>query len=134
MEFLPLVRPDGWIISISTLPSGTAMQNWDIVQTPQNPTVPIYARIPLNLMDAYRRRKAGRFAVNYEYLLLDPNGKDLDLMTEWVEEGKVRPVVGSVVKFDDIEAVRKACQVVYDGKGGIGKAVISMEGTITDDK
>ncbi|KAK1145249.1 hypothetical protein N8T08_004402 [Aspergillus melleus] len=128
MEFLPLMRPDGYIISIATLPSGNDMQNWDLLHVPHKPTIPIYVRIPLNLMDAYRRRKARRYGVQYEYLLLEPNGKDLDFLTEFVEDGRLTPVVGTVVKFDDIEAVRKACQVVYDGQGGIGKAVISMGG------
>lgn len=126
MEFLPLMRPGGCIISIATIPSGDQMQQWDLIRLPHNPTVPIYVRIPLNLMDSYRRRKARWSSVQYEYLLLEPNGKDLDSLSGWVEEGKLRPVVGSVVNFDDLEAVKKACQVVYDGQGGIGKAVISM--------
>jgi hypothetical protein len=59
-------------------------------------------------------------------MFLEPNGKDLDSLREWIEEGKVKSVVGTVVNLRDIEEVRRACQVVYDGKGGLGKAVIRV--------
>jgi phosphoribosylformimino-5-aminoimidazole carboxamide ribonucleotide (ProFAR) isomerase len=55
---------------------------------------------------------------------LEPNATDLNSIREWVEIGKVRAIVGTKAHFKDLKAVRDACQVVYDGKGGIGKSVI----------
>ncbi|KAA8652840.1 NADP-dependent oxidoreductase [Aspergillus tanneri] len=126
MEYLPLVRQDGWVISISTMPSGSQLQEWDIMHLPHNPTVPAYVRIPLNLLDRMKRLKAQRYGAHYEYMFLTPSGEDLDSLRAWVEEGKVRPVVGTVADFHDIDAIRRVCQVVYDGQGGLGKVVISM--------
>jgi hypothetical protein len=62
--------------------------------------------------------------VKYEYLFLDPNGEDLDFLRRLVEQGKLTSVVGREVNFEDIDGVREASQVIYSGKGGIGKAVL----------
>lgn len=77
-------------------------------------------------MDSFRKLRARRYGVNYSYLFLDPSGKDLDELRGYVEDGKVRSVVGTTVELQDIEAVRKACQVVFSGKGGLGKMVIKI--------
>lgn len=70
--------------------------------------------------------RAWRWGVEYEYFFLEPNGGDLDRLAGWVEQGKVRAVVGRVVDFRDVEGVREACEEVYSGRGGIGKAVIEV--------
>lgn len=65
----------------------------------------------------------------YEYFFLQPNGEDLEELARYVGEGKLRAVVGTTVDFRDIEKVREACWQVYNGKGGIGKAVIEVINT-----
>ncbi|KAE8392130.1 chaperonin 10-like protein [Aspergillus alliaceus] len=106
-ECLPLSRPGGCIISISTLP----------------PAIPVYVRMALNLRDFVRKMWAQWQSVPYEYIWTDPNGDDLDMLSRWVEEGIVKPVVGNSVGFYDIEAVRQPCQVVYDDQSLGGKGV-----------
>jgi hypothetical protein len=59
-------------------------------------------------------------------MFLEPSGEDLDLLRGFVEGGKVRTVVGEVVDMQDIEGVRRACQVVYENWGGLGKAVFRV--------
>jgi hypothetical protein len=39
----------------------------------------------------------------------------------------LKPIVGSVVKLSDIEGVRKGCQQLLDGKGGVGKFVVEID-------
>jgi hypothetical protein len=57
-------------------------------------------------------------------MFLEPGGEDLDSLRGFVEGGKVRTVVGEAVDMQDIAAVRRACQVVYENWGGLGKVVI----------
>ena len=64
-------------------------------------------------------------------MFLKSSGKDLDELRNYVEEGRLRTVVGTVAEIHDIVSVRNACNVVYSGKGGIGKSVIRVSKTST---
>jgi len=55
---------------------------------------------------------------------MHPEGKGLEDLSRWVQEGKVKPIVGRVAKLTDTEGVKKGCQEVCDAKGGIGNFVI----------
>lgn len=127
MEYLPLLRSKtGRIVSVSTMPSGAQLQNSSFMKLPNQPTVPVYIRIALNVADYIRRFRASRYGVEYTYLSLEASGIELDTLTKNIEEGKLKPVVGSTVDFRDIDAVRNACQAAYSGRGGIGKTVIKI--------
>jgi hypothetical protein len=127
MDYLCLLRPKtGTVISIATAPSGDQLQSSSVMRLPSKPTLPAYVRIPLNIIDWIRKWRASRWKVTYAYLFVDPIGKDLDTLREWIDGKGVKSVVGTTVDFEDIEGVRKACQVVSDGKGGVGKAVIKF--------
>ena len=127
MAYLSLMVPKtSLIISIATTPSATQIQTADFMNRPDKPQVPWYSRIILNSMDAVRKARARRCGVEYSYLFLGTNAEDLKALGEWVEEGKLRPVVGTRVQFRDLEKVKEAAGQVYEGKGGIGKAVILM--------
>jgi hypothetical protein len=132
MDYLSLMRPKtGTIISISTTPSGYVLQDSGVVQRPpdgkERAIVPAPIRFTLNMLDGIRRARAYYWKVNYSYLFLEPNGEDLDSLTRFIEEGKLRPVVGSETHVKNLDAVKNACQMAYDGKGGIGKAVILFD-------
>jgi len=95
---------------------------------PDRPRLPWFIRLALNAADSIKQFRAWRWGVHYEYMFLESNGKDLESLSKYVEEGRLSPVVGSRVNIRDIEKVREACQIVYSGKGGIGKAVIDVLG------
>ncbi|RHZ70325.1 hypothetical protein CDV55_107699 [Aspergillus turcosus] len=123
MEYLCLMRPKtSWIVSIATAPSGN--QLLDFLE--RGTSVPIYVKLGLNLMDSIRKMRARRYGVSYTYMFLHENGKDLDALREYVEDGKLKTVVGTTVDMSDIQAVRDTCQVVYTNQGGLGKAVIKV--------
>ncbi|KAK1634892.1 chaperonin 10-like protein [Colletotrichum phormii] len=127
MSFLHLMTPStGLIVSIATQPSGTQLQQSSVMKRPDNPRLPWYGLMVLNLVDSYRRARARRWGVMYEYLFLNPNAKDLETLTLHAEQGDILPVVGCKVDFKDIDRVRAACATVYNGKGGIGKTVFNM--------
>lgn len=96
------------------------------MRRPDHPKAPWAIRTFLDLSDSIRRYRARRYGVGYEYMILDPNAKDLDTIAGFVEERKLLPVVGSRADFHDIKEVIGICTQVYDGKGGIGKAVIEV--------
>ncbi|KAL2813991.1 chaperonin 10-like protein [Aspergillus granulosus] len=127
MEYLCLMRPKtSCIISISTAPSGTQLQNSGVMRLPHQPTIPFVPRLVLNTMDSIRRLRAWRYGVSYSYMFLEPSGEDLDILRGYAEEGRLRTIVGTIVDMRDIEEVRKACQVVYSNQGGLGKTVIRV--------
>lgn len=124
---LPVMKEkDSYIVSISTLPSGHTLQNAPIMRGKKSPSVPFYARIFLDLGDTYRRWWASRWGVTYMYIFLEPNAKDLEKMTRWAEDGKIKAVVGTTVKMHDIHTTIKALDVVFKGKGGFGKTIIEV--------
>ncbi|KAJ5654079.1 hypothetical protein N7490_001082 [Penicillium lividum] len=130
MQYLCLMKPkSSRIVSVSTTPSATVLQNSSLMRLAHNPTIPPYVRPALDIMDYIRRFRAGRYGVEYEYMILESSGKDLDELRGYVEDGRLRTVVGTLVEIQDLEAVQRACQVVYDGKGGLGKLVIRVAGT-----
>lgn len=132
MPYLCLMRPgSSRIVSISTMPSGSQLQDSSILNLPHHPTVPLPFRLVLNLLDQVCRYRAQRYGVEYSYMFLKSSGKDLDELRNYVEEGRLRTVVGTVAEIHDIVSVRNACNVVYSGKGGIGKSVIRVSKTST---
>lgn len=127
MPYLSLMKPStGTIVSISTTPSGTQLQNASFFQRPSNPTLPWYAKAFLDGTDYVRKLRAWRWGVKYTYMFLESDAKELDALREVVERGALRAVVGEAVSLREVERVREACQRVYDGKGGIGKVVFEV--------
>ncbi|GIC92867.1 uncharacterized protein Aud_009342 [Aspergillus udagawae] len=130
MTYLSLMRPTSVIVSIAILTSGDVLQNSNLMRlspdSNDRATVPFPIRIALNVLDRIRTIRAPRHGVKYSAIFLEPNAKDLDSFREWVDSGKLRTVVGTKVPYKDLEAVRKACQVVFGSKGGVGKSVITF--------
>jgi len=109
----------GTIISISMTPSGNLLQE-------RVPQTPFLIRVGLNIVHFLNQWRTSRYGVTYDYVFMTPGAEDLQRLAVWVEEGKIKPVVGRIVSFDDIESVRDACNEVYEGKGSIGKMVIEI--------
>ncbi|KAL4866535.1 hypothetical protein BDV12DRAFT_199015 [Aspergillus spectabilis] len=59
-------------------------------------------------------------------LFLASSDNGLDELRDLVDSGKLRTVVGTIASLTDVEAVQEACQVVYSGRGGIGKMFIKV--------
>jgi NADPH:quinone reductase-like Zn-dependent oxidoreductase len=118
---LPLMKKGGVIVTVSSsMPSGTAMKEGGL--DPPLLLVPI-----MNFLDWILRCWTWSKGVNYSSYFPKSSSGDLVKLAEWADEGKMVPVVGSRAKLSDIESVRKGCQQVLDGKGGVGKFVIEVE-------
>ncbi|SLK12355.1 NADP-dependent oxidoreductase [Arthrobacter sp. P2b] len=68
------------------------------------------------------RRQAKKLGVSYEFLFMRASGEQLRRITELVDDGVLRPVVGKVFDFDDTP---EALQSLADG-GIRGKAVVTL--------
>ena len=64
--------------------------------------------------------------MSYDYLSLASNAEDLDVLRDYIEAGKVSPVIGSRTPLQNIGEIREVCMQVYKGKGGLGKAVFEV--------
>ncbi|CAG8905498.1 unnamed protein product [Penicillium egyptiacum] len=127
MEYLCLMKgQSGCIVSVATMPSGNQLQKSSISDLPPNSGIPVALRMGLNAFDCVRKLRAWRYGVEYAYMFLESSGQDLDELRSHVEEHRLRTVVGKTVELSDIEAVRSACQTVYNGKGGLGKVVLKV--------
>ncbi|CZR50780.1 related to oxidoreductase [Phialocephala subalpina] len=117
---LGVMKKGGMIVSISTVPNGTNFKK-------KNKQMPAWLVVMMNIFDWCLRTWTSIWGVNYKYLVMEGNARDLERMRGWVDEGKVRPVVGQRAKLSDIEGMRNGCQQILDGKGGVGKFVIEID-------
>jgi NADPH:quinone reductase-like Zn-dependent oxidoreductase len=106
---LPVMKKGGMIVSVSTVPSGTAFKKF----MPETPTWMVYI---LNFVHFVFTRLAGWRGVKFESLFMHASAEDLEKIGQWTEEGKIKPVVGNKVKLSDITGLREGCQQILDGK------------------
>jgi NADPH:quinone reductase-like Zn-dependent oxidoreductase len=126
-QYISLMMPKtGIIISIAGKPSGKTLQESSLLQRSDMPKLPWYVHLFLGVVDSVRKMRAKRWNVKHEFMILAPNAKDLDFLTDCVGAGKLKPVVGMEVNFREIEEVRRASMLAYTGKGGVGKTVIKI--------
>lgn len=120
LDAIPLMKKGGVIVTISTAtPSGDSLTEAGFAP----PILLIYA---LNFLHWIIRTWVGLRGVTYSCFFPKTSREDLVRLAEWVDEGKVVPIVGSRAKLSDIDSIRRGCQQVFEGKGGIGKFVIEV--------
>ena len=107
------------VICAGPPPTGRALKNI-------SPEIPLVVEKVLDFLDAIVRWWVGRYQVKYDSVLMKSNGSDLERIKVWVEEGKIKPVVGKVLKFANLEGIREECTRMMKGKGGVGKVVIDI--------
>ncbi len=124
---LAVMKKGGMIVTISNPPSGSSFKK----ETGRLVTPRVLSWLPilLNFVNWVFKTWTGWKGVKYEALLTRSSGvgSELESLTEWIEEGKVKIIVGRIAKLEDIEEVRGGCQQILDKKGGVGKFVVNME-------
>ncbi|KAL2072559.1 hypothetical protein VTL71DRAFT_11902 [Oculimacula yallundae] len=120
MSALPVMRKGGMIVSISTVPNGTDFKT-------VYKDMPVWIEFFLNLLDWFYRTWTAWKGVQYAYIKVNGNTTDLEALAKAVEEGKMKPIVGSTAKLSDLDGVKNGCQQIMEGKGGVGKFVIEMD-------
>ncbi|RYP65448.1 hypothetical protein DL771_008320 [Monosporascus sp. 5C6A] len=121
-KVIPLLRRDaGVIVSIASYPPSPLLR-----QMMPPGSVPFYVLWAADLAQCwYAFLMRG---TNIKYDFISGNGgvrEELERAAELIALGKVR-AVSNIVELEDIGAVRKACEQVYTGKGGLGQLVIKI--------
>ncbi len=109
---LSVLRRGGKVIGIAGPPDPAFAR-----ESGANPVI----RLAVAALSSGVRRKARKLGVHYEFLLMDSSGDQLRQITELIDSGALRPVVGKTVPFDQTPEALEALE-----RGGIrGKAVIT---------
>ncbi|RDV08575.1 NADP-dependent oxidoreductase [Arthrobacter sp. RT-1] len=110
---LRILKPGGKAIGISGPPDPAFAREAGL-----NPVL----RLAIAGLSSKIRRQAKKLGVRYEFLFMRASGEQLRRITELVDNGVLRPVVGKVFDFDDTP---EALQSLADG-GIRGKAVVTL--------
>lgn len=121
MSFLPYIRSGGAVISIAQVPPPSSSFKGKF-------PVPWWMKIPCDLGNFFYTKMAGFYGVTYGHYLVgvDPPGPQLDEIKRFVEEHKLKAVVGATAKLDEIEKIKAGCEPLFLGKGGLGKFVVEV--------
>jgi len=111
-----VLRPGGRLISINGTPNGAFALEQGLS---------IVARWALSLATFLDERAARKAGVTWRFLLNDGSGEELALLAEWIEGGRLKPIIDRVCDFDDgLEAF------AYLEKGHArGKVVLKIQET-----
>ncbi|RYP41892.1 hypothetical protein DL767_000721 [Monosporascus sp. MG133] len=119
---IPLLRRDaGVVVSIASLPPSSLLRQMMV-----GGSVPFYVRWAVDLAQCWYAFLMRGTNIKYDFVSGNPGAReDLERAAELIALGKVR-ALSNVIELEDIEAVRKACEQVYTGKGGLGQLVIKI--------
>lgn len=124
---LGLMNKGSTIVSVAGTPSGTSVQTAFALQARDGEAVtkvPFGIKLFLDATDALNRFRAKRNGATFEFLFLAETAADLEELRGYIEDGKLKPVIGSKIDlFTDFEKVKAACDQTNKGKGGMGKTV-----------
>lgn len=111
---LNILNPEGKVVSISGPPTPEFASEFNM---------PWYVKIATKLLSGKIRSKAKKLNVDYSFLFMTANGKQLDEITSLIEAGKIRPVIDQVFSFDH---TNDAVAYVESGRAK-GKVVIKVK-------
>lgn len=111
---LRVVKPGGKLISISGPPDP---------QFAAEIGAPWYIKLIMRILSAGTRRKGKKLNVNYSFLFMKADGKQLAQITALINDGIIKPVVDKVFPF---EAIKDAINYVESGRAK-GKVVVKIK-------
>lgn len=109
-----ILKPGGKIISISGLPNARFAKEYKpgIIKT-------LLFRIASSKLTKLEKKHQ----VEYHFLFMKPSGKQLEIIRELIEAGKIIPIIDRVIPFDDIQ---KAVAYSESGKAK-GKIIVKVK-------
>lgn len=111
---LRILRPGGKAISISGPPTPEFAKSIN---------APWFVKIVLSLISSGIRRKASKLGVDYSFLFMRADGKQLQDISKLIEKGVIRPVVDRSFSF---EQTNEALEYVESGRAK-GKVVVNLK-------
>ncbi len=110
---LRILKPGGKVISISGPPDPDFA-----IQINGN----LFLKIGMRLLSASVRKNAKRLGVNFSFLFMKAEGKQLGQITQLIEAGVIKPVIDKVFPF---EQTNEAMDYVEEGRSR-GKVVVKV--------
>lgn len=111
---LNVLKPGGKLISISGPPTADFANSIG---------APWYVKMILSLISSGVRRKAEKLGVQYSFLFMKADGKQLHEITKLIESGAIKPVVDKVFEF---EKSNDALEYVESGRAK-GKVAVNIK-------
>ncbi|MCV9945124.1 NADP-dependent oxidoreductase [Rhizobium sp. BT-175] len=111
---LKVLKPGGKLISISGPPDPAFARALGLN---------FVLRLVLRLLSAGIRRKAKRAGVDYSFLFMRADGRQLEQITQLIEDGTIRPVVDRTFAF---ETLNEAFAYIDTGRAK-GKVVVTLK-------
>ncbi len=108
-----VLKEGGKVISISGPPTPVFANAFNL---------PWYVKFATKLLSSKIRGKAKKSNINYEFLFMTANGKQLGEITNLIERGVIRPVVDTTFPF---EQTNEALEYVASGRAK-GKVVVKV--------
>lgn len=112
---LKVLKPGGQLISISGPPDPAFARAQGLNAA---------LRLVLRLMSAGIRRKARQVGVDYSFLFMRADGRQLGEIAKLIEDGTIRPVVDRIFPFSELNDA----MAYVDGGRAKGKIVVSLKG------
>lgn len=109
-----VVKSQGKIISISGPPTPVFAEEFNL---------PWYVKFATKLLSSKVRKRAKKQNVNYSFLFMKADGKQLTEITKLIESGKIKSVIDKVFAFEN---TNDAVRYVESGRAK-GKVVIKMK-------
>lgn len=109
-----VLHQGGIVVSIVWPPDIELTQNWPM---------PFYLKLAIRMMSWKVRRTANRHNCHYRFMLMRPDGKQLDEIAALIDDGVIRPVIDRIYPFE------KVGEAMHYGEAGhaTGKIIISRE-------
>ncbi len=111
---LKILKPNGKVVSISGPPD---------VEFANEIGLSWFVKIVMRLLSFGIQRKAKKLNVNFSFLFMKAEGKQLSEITALIESGKIRPVVDKIFPFEN---TNEAMAYVESGRAK-GKVVIKIK-------
>ncbi|KAF7548470.1 hypothetical protein G7Z17_g7037 [Cylindrodendrum hubeiense] len=120
-ESVALLKPEtGTLMSIASIPTKETLRGLF------GDRMPSWLGWLVTISQLWYRWKLRGTAIKYEFVSGSPNiREDMEAAGEIVALKKVKAVI-TVVDLEDVDEVRKECEKVKSGKGGLGKLVIRI--------
>ena len=111
---LKILKPGGTLISLTGPPTPEFAKEIGLGR---------HLQMLMGLLSMSTRRKAKRLKVNFKFLFMRAEGKQLGEITSLIEAGKIRPIIDKEFPF---EKVNEAMSYVETGRSK-GKVVVKMK-------
>ncbi|WP_339251035.1 NADP-dependent oxidoreductase [Paenibacillus sp. FSL P2-0136] len=109
-----IVRPGGQVVSVSGLPNARFGKEYGLGFLKTN---------LLRLVTRSLTRLERQHKVKYSFLFMKPSGRQLDLITEYIESGAIQPVIGRVFPWAEAQ---KAMEYSESGRAK-GKIILKIK-------